>query len=177
MLVQTQLAVPDAAHPSSAQQEANADSLAAPPVATQERHSPELPPETDPVDDAMASAMASSMRLRTPVKQGATSTYPAASPASGPSSGQTRESKSIRALRSNLTSPSKASPSALSARKLKGERSVGSLRREAEGARGLGIDGGVESPSRQSGHRKTGSTAGWRSLWSVDYGIEGGGPP
>ncbi|TKX26400.1 putative autophagy-related protein 11 [Elsinoe australis] len=173
----TQLAVPDAAHSSSAQQEANADSLAAPPVATQERHSPELPPETDPVDDAMASAMASSMRLRTPVKQGATSTYPAASPTSGPASGQTRESKSIRALRSNLTSPSKASPSASSARKLKGERSVGSLRREAEGGGGLGIDEGVESPTRGPGHRKKGSTAGWRSLWSVDYGIEGGGPP
>ncbi|PNS20792.1 Autophagy-related protein 11 [Sphaceloma murrayae] len=138
--------------------------------------SPELPPSTDPVDEAMASAMATSMRLRTPLKAGPTAssstttpsrpataaTTPNPSPnpsasASAPSASAPptgiRESKSVRALRSNLNgSPTKA----------QGTRRVRENKAEDEGS-------ARESPRKG----KRSSTAGWRSLWSVHYGIEG----
>ncbi|KAF4550972.1 putative autophagy-related protein 11 [Elsinoe fawcettii] len=129
------------------------------PVVTQDRPSPELGPDDDPVDDAMASAMASSMRLRTPVKVAPKQASPGP-PATAP---QLRESKSVRALRSHLASPTK---SPTKSARVGGEKSI---RRDA--------GEGEESPTRVGhgvGHRKKNSLSGWRSLWNVDYGIEGG---
>ncbi|KAG8626953.1 hypothetical protein KVT40_005898 [Elsinoe batatas] len=147
-----------------------AENLDIPPPNPLPRQSPELGPDVDPVDDAVASAMNTSLRLRTPrkpqpVQSGSEAREGTTETAAGLG---LRESKSIRALRGNLAGVNPVKATVSPGKSVRGSPSKG-----VGGERGAG----EESPSRGQGlgHKKKNSLPGWRSLWSVDYGIEGGG--